>query len=274
MSQNPIVTKAANYVLDYYYAISRGYKPLPPLADGTTQFANSAVPGAQPLDGFGERVTTGPVVNGIIWPNGAVYVPPSAGVRPSLVSTSTNDAAAGTGMRTIEVHYLSTLLIPKQEIVTLNGTTPVLMAATDVRWIQKMHAQTVGSGGYAAGNITASFGGNTLQYLQLGDLKSRSSLRRVPKGKVLFIHDAVGGAVSGTAAAQVHIELVATEEDEHQFNDLGLFFPKTEIALQDTTANMPMHPLKYNEGAIVGMSFSCDKAVTVTGTWFGWLEDV
>jgi len=272
--QSPMVTKAANYQLDYYYAIARGFVPLPPLADGTEQFSNSAVPGAMPFNGIGERVTAGPVVNGMIWPNGAVYVPPIAGVQPSIASSSINDTAAGTGIRTVDVHYLDGSLTPKVEAITLNGVTLVPMVATDVRWIQKLHARTVGSGGGAAGNITAAFGANTLQYLQLGDVKSRSSMLRVPRDKVAFVHDAIGGAVSGTAAAQVHIELVATEEDEHQFAEQGLFFPKAEIAFQDSTAGFPMHFLKFKEGTIIGMTFTCDKAVLVTGTWFGWVEDV
>lgn len=273
--QTHMVTRAAQYVHDYYYAIARGYVPLAPLADGTEQFANSAVPGAKPVRGFGERTTVGAVIEGMIWSNGTVYIPPPAGVQPSLVSSSANDTAAGTGVRTVDVHYLDALLIPKVETVIMNGVTPVPMVATNVRWIQKLHARTVGSGGSAAGNVQALDGVNVLQYMQLSDIKSRSSMYRVPKGKVLFVHDAVGGAVSGTAAAQVHIEFVATQEDEHQFADAGLFFPKCEIALQDNSASFPFHtPEKFSEGTIVGMTFTTDKSALVTGTWFGWLEDV
>lgn len=248
----------ASYVQDYLLAVARG-----------------AVPGAEPFGGFGERVTVGAVVNGLIWPNGVLYIPAIAGVQPSIASTSINDTAAGTGVRTAEVHYLDVNLDPQAEIVTLNGTTPVLMAATDVRFIQCLHAFTVGSGGYSAGVITASFAGNTMSEIGISDLRCRSTARMVPRGKYAFVAGAIGGAVSGTAASQVHIELVATELDAHQFTQQGLFFAHGEVAMQDSSEGMlfPV-PLRFKEGTIIAMTFTCDKAALVTGTYFGWLEDV
>jgi hypothetical protein len=269
-----MVTRAAGYTLDYYYAIVRGYKPLPPLADGTSQFANAAVPGAMPLGGFGERITAGPVVNGIIWPNGALYVPPAIGVQPSIASTSINDTAGGTGIRLLEVHYLDSNLIPHEEFIIPNGVAPVLMVATDVRWINCMHAHTVGAAGGAAGTITASFGGNALSIIAIADLRCRSSLRMVPKGKVCFVKTLVGGATSGTASASVHIELVASVMDQHQFTQQGLLFAFSEVAVQDSSEALDLSlPGMFPEGTIIGMSLTTDKAALVTGTWFGWLED-
>ena len=248
----------ASYEQDYLLAVGRG-----------------AVPGAEPFSGFGERVTTGAVVNGIIWPNGALYIPPIAGVQPSIASTSANDTAAGTGIRIVEVHYLDVNLDPRAEFVTLNGVTPVVMVATDVRFIQCLHGYTVGSGGYSAGIITASFAGSTLSEIAISDLRCRSSARMVPRGKYAFISAAVGSFSSGTAAASGHIEIVATELDAHQFTQQGLFFPHGEVAVQDSSEAMTFPvPARFREGTIIAMTFSADKGVTVAGTWYGWLEDV
>lgn len=248
----------ASYEQDYLLAVARG-----------------AVPGAEPFGGFGERTTTGAVVSGLLWPNGALYIPASTGVQPSIVSTSANDAAAGTGIRSVEVHYLDANLDPRAEFVTLNGLTPVPMAATDVRFIQDVHAYTVGSGGYSAGAITASFAGGTLAEIGASNLRGRSTARMVPRGKYGFVNAAISGAASGTATSEVHIELVATELDTHQFTQKGLFFAYGEVAVQDNSAGLSFPtPLRFKEGTIIAMTFTCDKAALVTGTWFGWLEDV
>lgn len=267
MAQSHMVTRAAQYGHDYYYAIARGYDPV-------TQ-ANGAVPGAYPFGGFGERVTAGAVVNGPLWPNGALYIPAITGVQPSISSLSANDTLAGTGVQIVEVHYLDANLDPQAELVSMNGVTPVPMVATDVRWIQCLHAYQVGSGGGAASTISALFGANTLSQIATSDVRCRSSFRMVPRGKVCFVSGMAAGAVSGTAAAQVHIEVVATELDTHQFTQQGIFMPFGEVALQDSSESLTLLvPLKFREGTIIGMMFTTDKAALVTGTFFGWVEDV
>lgn len=243
--------------------------------DYRTAVAKGLIPGARPFSGFGERVTAGAVANGIIWPNGAFYVPPEAGVQPSVVSTSANDAAAGTGIRTIDIHYIQAgTLAEMVEAVTLNGTTPVQMVATDVRFIQCKHALTVGSGGYAAGTISTTYSGNTISIISAGDIRCRSSARMVPGGKRAYVDGLVGGFSSATADAVGHMEIVATQLDEQQFTAEGLFFAHAEAALQDGSVTLPLHtPAPFDEGTIIAMAFTVDKAATVTATWFGWLEN-
>lgn len=249
---------ASGYTPEYLHAVARG-----------------AVPGAEPFGAFGERVTAGAVLNGIIWPNGALYIPAPAGVQPSIVSTSANDTAAGTGARSVEVHYLDGSLNPQAEVLVMNGIVPVLMVATDVRFIQCLHVYSTGGGLTAAGTITASFAGNTMSQIAALDLRCRSSAHMVPAGKYAFVVAALAGAVSGTAAAQVHVELVATELDIYQFTQEGLFFPHGELAFQDNSFGMVFPvPLRFRPGTIIAMAFTTDKGVTVTGTWMGWTEDM
>ncbi len=46
------------------------------------------------------------------------------------------------------------------------------------------------------------------------------------------------------------------------------------ISIQDSsqTYNFPV-PLVFNEGTVVAIVATSDKAATITGSWFGWLED-
>lgn len=224
--------------------------------------------------GAGRRTTVGAVTNGLIWPDGDLYVPAAIGVQPSFVSTSTSDDAVGTGLQTLLVHYLDAALAQKTEVVTLDGTTPVLMAATNVRFIQCVHAYTWGTDKKAAGIITASFSGNTMSQIALGDIRCRSSARMVPAGRNLYITGLAAGVISGAASADTLVEISASEIDGWQ-NPAGWpLFPYAEVAVSDNSQAMslpfPVGP--FRPGTVVGMTFTVNKASTVTGTWFGFTE--
>ena len=124
--------------------------------DYQTAVARGDVYNAEPFGGYGELVTVGAVTSQIIWPDGVYTLPPAAGLQMSLVSTSASDGVAGTGVRSVEIHYLDDTLTPLIETVVLNGTTPVLTVATNMRFIQCMHMITFGSNKKAVGTITAT----------------------------------------------------------------------------------------------------------------------
>jgi len=240
-----------------------------------TQVARGNVQGAYPFGSYGKRTATGAETNRIIWPDGTFTLPAAAGVQMTLVSTSANDAAAGTNIRKVELHYLDADLAPQSEIIELNGLTNVTTVATDIRFIQCLHVHTYGTSPYAAGTITAKNAGTTYSQISTGELRCSSSARMVPFGKKCFVSGAVAGAVSGTAAAGVFIQIVATELDTFQYTNPMILFPHGGIGLQDTsvTFNFPV-PLVFNAGTVIALSMSTDKAAIVGASWFGWLEDV
>jgi hypothetical protein len=80
----------------------------------------------------------------------------------AVSSTSVQDAAAGTGARSVLVVYLNSGWAIAQELVTLNGTTAVALAATGIKEILGMEVDgNVGSAGTAVGNISLHLVGNT-----------------------------------------------------------------------------------------------------------------
>lgn len=240
-----------------------------------TDIARGKVTGAYPIGSYGQRTATGAETNRVIWPNGIFSLPDSAGVQMTIVSTSANDDAAGTNIRTVELHYLDADLVEKSEIVTLDGLTPVLTTATDIRFINCMHVETYGTTPYADGDITASNGGVTYSMIATAELRCSSSARMVSAGKVCYVAGAVGGAVSGTAAAGVFLKVVATELDGKQYIDPMILFPYGAIGMQDTSVayNFPV-PLRFSAGTVIALCLTTDKAATIGGSWFGWLEDV
>ncbi|HEY6018753.1 MAG TPA: hypothetical protein VIY48_02355 [Candidatus Paceibacterota bacterium] len=231
------------------------------------------ISGAEAFTAYGEKTTTG-ADSGVLWPNGAFVFPAAAGVQMSVVSTSANDTAAGTGIRTIDIHYLDANLAPMTETVTMNGTTPVLTVATNIRFIQCMHMATFGSGKSAAGNITASNGGNTHSYVATGDVRCSSSVRMVPAGKRLIVADIFGGATDATSSANAIIRAATPTFDMHDFTSSSIFVPTAAAAFQNGSAGLKLLcPITFTAGQSFGLTFNVDKAATVVGSWFGWLEN-
>lgn len=237
------------------------------------EVARGNITGAEPYGAYGERTTSGAETN-ILWPNGTYALPPAAGVQPSIVSSSANDTSAGTGIRTIDVHYLDADLVPQVETVTTNGVTPVVMTASNVRFVTCMHMRTFGSGKEAAGTIDCYVGAQVYSQIVAGAVRCSSSVRMVPAGKRLMVTSMYGGAISGTAAASVKFYMASCHFDGHDYTADSVFFPIGAAAFQDGSSGLTFNPpLVFDAGSAVAMKFVTDKAATVVGSWFGYLEN-
>lgn len=114
------------------------------------------------------------------------FIPkPAAAVAMEVVSDSANDAAAGTGARTVVIAYLDGAYTAKTATITLNGTTPVAMPENVLR-VNSMVVAAVGTfGSNNAGNISVRAAGGlgaTYNYMPAGIGISRSSMYTVPAG--------------------------------------------------------------------------------------------
>jgi hypothetical protein len=256
--------------------ITNNNGPLRTVQDIGVQIARGQVSGARPEGSFGELTTTGADANRIIWPNGVFKIPDAAGIDIDIVSSNVNDIDGGSGINSIEVHYLDVELNEQSETILLDGTTPVVDAITGVRFINCMHIQLTGTNGQGAvGDIKAYVGAQIYSEIKSGDVRCSSSARMVPKDKRMIVAGIVGSAISGTAAARALIQIVATELGNHQYTEQGLFMPFGSIGLQDSSEgfNLPV-PLPFKEGTVIAMFLkTTDKAAIITGDWFGWIED-
>lgn len=122
----------------------------------------------------------------------------ATGAQRSIVSSSAADAAAGTGVRTVLITYYTqtgtgTLSGPFTEIITMNGLTAVNTVATNIRYVEKLEAVTVGSGGNAAGNIQLMTGiggtGSAFNFIAAGAVTTINAVHYVPTGKTALISD-------------------------------------------------------------------------------------
>lgn len=78
------------------------------------------------------------------------------GNQLSIVSTSPQDGTAGTGIRKVYLQYWDSDWNFLTEVLTMNGTTEVNTAGTDIYRIEELYAISTGITGTAVGAITMS----------------------------------------------------------------------------------------------------------------------
>lgn len=124
----------------------------------------------------------------------------TAATTVEVLSSDAADTSAGLGVRSVEIHGLSATGVDQDEVITMNGVTPVSSSLTYTR-INKMHSETCGTyGGSHQGDITCRVvsAGATLSIMkgsegavdtsvQYGSGEAGNGYWSVPLGKVMYI---------------------------------------------------------------------------------------
>lgn len=138
------------------------------------------------------------------------YTPQGANAQRSIKSSSASDTSAGTGARQILLTYLTAAYELKTETLTLNGTTAVATAASDIAFIESMVVTSVGSNGGNVGTITFhtnnSGGGTTWGSIAASDNMTFWAHHYVPAGKTCCLLAVNVGAT--VVAGQVNINVI------------------------------------------------------------------
>ena len=142
-----------------------------------------------------------------VWGGDGVYpgFPTGAAETLQVFSASANDAAAGTGARTVRVIGLDGSHNVIQETVTLNGVTPVVTTQSFLR-VHTASVQTSGSSNTAfnAGAITIRHSATTANVFLLisaGTNQSYCSCYTVPAGYTAYLRYLTGAVRSGATNA-------------------------------------------------------------------------
>lgn len=215
---------------------------------------------------------------------GATYtgmpaLPAQAGEALNIVSGSANDAAAGTGQRTIKIVGLDSAGATQEETVTLNGTTPVVTSTTWTR-VFRAFGVTAGSGGTNAGAITIKHNvttANVFAVIKAGRSQAMLGVYTVPAGRSGRIVS-WGGQVYGlnaTAAGEGVLQLLVRPTGANQgwrvLRMLALpAVPTTKVVDQIAGDGLRLSALtdvKVNFISATANSFvACDLNVEVTGS--------
>lgn len=204
----------------------------------------------------------------IPWPDQSV------GEQMTLVSDSANDAAAGSGARTVKVHYIDASGNYLHEIVTLNGVTAVNTVATNIRFIQMMTVETVGSfGGKNAGNITIyklATPATVYARIVAGNNSSLSSARMIPNGKTFYM---TSMTVSATSSKAISARVTATCDHAGIYTE-GVFQFEEIVECQDSIATIvfPIARVIPPLAIIKGVAVSAQAGGSVSIAYDGWLE--
>ena len=173
------------------------------------QVARGQISGHYGLFKFGNNAIVGDSLE-TIWAEGGLYSYLTAATVLTVSSSSTDDTSAGTGARTVQLYGLDGDYNEINELVTLNGQTPVNTTQSFLR-INRMVVRSAGSGGANAGIIYAGTGTVTTGvpanvYASIngvtGANQSLMALWTVPAGYTAYLlqYDVSNGTSSQTPA--------------------------------------------------------------------------
>ena len=177
------------------------------------QVARGQIMGHKTLFKFGVNGDVGASIE-TVWAQGGTYVYPAAATVMKISSSSTDDAAAGTGARTISIAGLDANYNEISETVILNGQTEVNTVKSYLR-ISRMFVVTAGSGATAVGVIYAGTGTVTsgvpatvYGMIAIGANQTQMAFWTVPAGYTLYLMGTFYSSGNSTANAFTNFQLI------------------------------------------------------------------
>lgn len=203
------------------------------------------------------------------WGEGTIYNFPTTGSQMTVSSSSANDTAGGTGQRSVFVTYLDSNFKQYQELITLNGQTPVALNSTDVYRINSCVGYTAGSTKTNAGiiyigngTVTAGKPANVYSHMIIGKSFSHNGVYTVPENRAFSDLNLI---TSVAANKQVTIRVVT-------FNFFGngsrhIFFTAKDLE------KLLVADLSYNSSVLVapGTDLRIDGKVTSGSAEFSFI---
>ena len=175
------------------------------------QVARNQIMGHYALFKFGINADVGTSVE-TVWGQGGTYAYPASATVMKISSSSANDAAAGTGARTISISGLDANYNEISETVTLNGQTEVNTVNSYLR-IFNMFVVTAGSGATAAGTIYAGTGTVTsgvpatvYATIVITANQTQMAFWTVPAGYTLYLNGVYYSSANSTANASTNFQ--------------------------------------------------------------------
>jgi len=172
----------------------RGYGVLPVAIENEYYLRASSgdFPNVSTFFKFGRSETVN-TTETVIWDNGGNYTFLTASERLSVVSDSANDSVSGTGARTLIVYGQDENNEEIYELLTLNGTTPVVTTQSFLRhyraFVVTCGTNTPAINSANAGTITTTgqTTGTVLSVITPNNGQTLMTPYTVPSGKTLFV---------------------------------------------------------------------------------------
>lgn len=148
-----------------------------------------------------------------IWDAGGLYPWLTVAEVASIVSTDANDAFGGTGAQTVKISGLDENYDLVDEIVELDGLTPVLTTTTFLR-ISRMTVpplldgggEPIAGQGNAAGSINASQSATVRAQILNGNNQTLMAVLTVPRGYTgILVHGSAGTGSGKEATVKYYV---------------------------------------------------------------------
>lgn len=246
--------------------------------DYRTAIGLGSLSGHDSFRAMGRRSALATTVGGDdLWEGTAVTMPypdQSVGEQLTIVSTSANDASAGSGAQQVDLHGLRAGGVEYHETITMNGTTPVNTTVTDWIFVQYLHTQRVGAlGAVSAGDISIYRTGDAARVysaIKAGANVSLNTHRMVPAGKTLFINYIKADAVDNKP---ISVRLRATCDFESVLTP-NIFIFNELFELQNSSAVLQLDmPRVFPSLCIIkGSAVSTSAGGTASLSYGGWME--
>ena len=163
--------------------------PMSKPTDYGVEVALGKIPGVVGLNKFGRNTDIDSSSREDIWDGGGIHRGILASAEShNIASTSANDAAAGTGARTMLIEGVDDNFDLASETVTLDGLSDVA-TVNSYRFIHRMMVKTAGVLDMNAGDITATpaSGGAAMAAIVLDNGRTQMALFVVPRAKTLMV---------------------------------------------------------------------------------------
>lgn len=213
------------------------------------------------------------VLNGIDHKN--IQLPAAGGVSMEILSTSANDAAAGTGARTALISYLDENYNQATQTVTLNGTTPVSLAGPILR-INAALLVTCGSTETNVGAISIRAAGGlgaTYSHMLAGAGIAQSSLFTVPANHVFDVLDILLSAHQvDTTQRAVTAGFMIRSSAGRRFRGLLIGCTSNTPYVHRTGAGIPISPLAAGTDTWLRCEACSQNNTAISGALFGILR--
>jgi hypothetical protein len=194
----------------------------------------------------------------------------------TLVSTSANDASAGTNVQQVDIHGIRLGGTEAFETITMNGLTPVNSTITDWIFVQYLHTQRIPAGTIgtvAAGDISCYRTGDATRVyvvIKAGGNVSLNAQRMVPAGVTFNCEHVMATA---TSQKPISVRLRATCDFEGVLTP-GIFIFNEVFELDGSGIYMNQSiPRKFPAGCIIkAAAYSSQAGGTAAVSYGGWLE--
>ena len=186
------------------------------VSDYALEVAKGNIEGTSSVQKYGRNTSISSGTQEDIWDGGATWVAPTAARTHQVASTSTSDAAAGVGAKTIEISGLTSWATKEvSEVISMNGTTNVQTANSYVI-IHRMKVLTKGATNVNVGVITATADTDSTvtARIDIGRGQSQMAIYGVPSIQTAYVFRFYSNILKASGTVEVDSLLLVNPEPD------------------------------------------------------------